>query len=156
MQREKNALECLLPVAPGLLWPGMSEVIGPGGRVEHVTERIVGGDAMTVGDVLVFTKGVIHRARGNADVLRVALAFRAVLAREQARDDVDLMLWFRDLCDGDVELRTWLEQQSNPYYRKAKVRWSLLPSRRHDPSRLAKVDHHDRSDLRARLGGHAF
>jgi hypothetical protein len=155
-QRDKNALECVLPVAPGLVWPGMNDVIGPAGRVDHVTKRVVGGDEMRVGDVLVFTNGVIHGARGNAGVLRVALAFRAVLAAEQARDDVDLMLWFRDLCEADLELRTWLEQQSNPYYRKAKVRWSLLPPRRHDPARLAKIDHHDRSAVRTRLERHAF
>jgi hypothetical protein len=154
VERDKNALECFVPAAPGLVWPAMPAVLTPDGCVDPRPGRPIGGDDLAIGDLLVFKNGVVHRAPGNAHVFRAALAFRAVPDADAHDRDVDLLLWFRDVCARDDALRHALRNDRD--YKSARARWSRLGARACDRSRLAKIDRHDHRALRKRLAEFDF
>ena len=154
--RGKNALECLLPVAPGVMFPGMTHVLTRDGQVEHRAERVVGGDEMAIGDLLLFKNGVIHTAPGSRDTFRAALAFRAHLSAEDYAGDVDTLLWFRDELRRNPELEERLIHSGNPYFHRVVRQLKATPGEGPDLSRVRKVDRHDHAALRARLAEHDF
>ena len=160
---DKNALECLVPCAPGIVFPGMSTVLTPReGHVEYRPHGVVGGDDMAIGDMLVFKNGVIHEAHGSDRVFRAAFAFRAFLKRYDDPEDIDFMLWVREAVrrdpNGDRERDPSPvgRQASNPYFLAAEKAWRKLPERPCDPARLYKIDRNDHAGLRRRLAEFDF
>jgi hypothetical protein len=147
----KNALECLLPIAPGLMFPGMRDVHTHEGLTSYEPTHVVGGDALETGDLLVFTNGVLHRAPGNGDVFRAALSFRALRKDELRPEDPDQIAWFLDTLDRDARLNEQLVGENNPYFAMVRKRWEHLAGKPFSREKLRKIDRNAHDDVRRRL-----
>jgi len=152
----KNALQCLVPAVPGVMFPGMSAVLTREGMVEYRADEVVGGDDMSIGDCLLFKNSVIHTAPGSTDTFRAALAFRAHLAGEDYSSDVDTLLWFRDELRRNEALERRLVTTRNPYFQRVVDRLKSIPGDGPDLSRVCKVDRNDYAALRKRLAEFDF
>jgi hypothetical protein len=147
----KNALQCLVPAVPGVMFPGMTGVLTRDGLVDYHAEQIVGGDDMSIGDCLLFKNSVIHTSAGSSDTFRAALAFRAHLAGEDYSSDMDTLLWFRDELRKNEALEQRLVTTENPYFQRVVHRLKSIPGGAPDLSRVCKVDRNDYPGLRRRL-----
>lgn len=152
----KNALECLVPAVPGVMFPAMTRVLTREGLVDYRAEQIVGGDDMAIGDCLLFKNSVIHTAPGSGETFRAALAFRAHLAGEDYSSDVDTLLWFRDELRRNEALERRLVTTENPYFQRVVDRLKSFPGDGPDLSRVCKVDRNDYPSLRRRLSEFDF
>jgi hypothetical protein len=150
----KNALECLVPVADGVMSVGMQGVLTPDRfrPFQPTHYGIVGGDDLQNGDILLFKNGVIHRAAGSTSVLRAGLAMRA-LRREDDPTDLNFLLWFREMVETSPDLKDW---KGNPYFERSRATLERLPRVPYDPARLKKVDRNDYARVESMLSRYEF
>jgi len=153
--KNKNALECYLPICNGVMFPGMTKAITPEGPKEWMPQKTVGGDDMMIGDILLFKTGVVRRstpAVGN--FFRAALGLVAILKSDLDQIDDNFRLWFKEVMESQKDILKL--DVNSPYFSRMGKLLADLPEKPVDYSRLKKKDNNDFDGLIKRLQSHRF